>query len=174
MSLHKVDRAGMTGVQVGEGSLVEPRWVLVHPPLSTRIAAGKGPKQLRVGIRSDVEEIRLVELSDGQEEPCVIRGDDSVGSLVFLELRTEAASPVDVMDGLGEIETVDKFVDLAVPRLKPGGKGPWNGPVSPDGRHIICRLIGRPCSGAYLAPGLRPWCHEGWGTSSSQSPPAST
>lgn len=148
VSIYEVDRAGVTGVQVGEGSLVEPRWVLVHPPLSTRIDAGKGPNRLRVGIRSNVEEGPAVEVIDGQEEPRVIRGEESVEPLVGLELRTEAASPVEVMNGLDEIKTVDEFVELAVPLWKPGAKDPRNGQESPDSRHIICRLFRRPCPDA--------------------------
>jgi hypothetical protein len=145
--IYQVDSAGVTGVQVGEGSLVEPRLILVHPPLSYALADDHGPDRLRVGIRSEAERSPAVEVIDGRESPKVIGRTASDLPLVGLELRTAAASPFDVMNGFSRVNSRDELVNLAVPLLEAGGVKGWNDdPDDPgDSRNVFCRLCGWPC-----------------------------
>lgn len=145
VSIYQVNGAGQTGLQVGEGSLVLPRSVLVHPPLSDQIATTGNPGELRVGISSKDGNRRLVEVIDGLGPARVLASTASTGALVGLELRTQANSPVDVMTGIfdpvnimtGKLDPVniitnnfkvdaDKLVELVVPLLQSNATQGWN------------------------------------------------
>jgi hypothetical protein len=102
VSIYEVDEWATTGPWVGQGSLVNPGIVLVHPPLSDRIVGGEGPKRLRVGIfpsQHDTPTGQFVEVLDVWGEPRVLRkkaveGAAEGAAVVALELRTPARSPV--------------------------------------------------------------------------------
>lgn len=147
VSIYQVDSSGVTGAHVGEGSLVGPRYVLVHPPLNERIAAGFGTSRLRVGIWSEANEDRAVEIVDGWQEARVIGEKDGVGSLVGLELRTAVRAPVDVMKGLGNARSVQDVLDIAVPVLKSNDPNDWNteGPHEPRIGDIVRCLLFNDC-----------------------------
>lgn len=148
VAIYEVDGEGVTGARVGAGSLVDEQLVLLHPPLSAEIDDGHGPQRLRAGIRSDLGENLLVEVIDGQGAPKVLGAKDTVGPLVALELRTAATSPVDVMNGLRRVGTMDELVDLAVPLLASEETDGWNGSgqgVAQGAANVFCRICGWPC-----------------------------
>ena len=101
VSIYEVDEWAATGPWAGQGSLVNPGIVLVHPPLSDRIVGGEGPKRLRVGIfpsQQDSPTGQFVEVLDVWGEPRVLRSIVEAGAegatIVALELRMPARSPV--------------------------------------------------------------------------------
>lgn len=97
VSIYEVDEWATTGPWAGQGSLVNPGIILVHPPLSDRIVEGKGPKRLRVGIFPSQElpgSAQVVEVIDVWGEPHILRQSPPEGpAVVALELRTPARSP---------------------------------------------------------------------------------
>lgn len=142
VSVYDVDEAGMTGARVGVGSLVAPRGVLIHPPLSNAIADGHGPRRLRLGIHSEPDGSALVEVIDGREEPRVLGVKEGVGPLVCLELRTEAALRIDVMNGIWAVTTMEDLVELAVPVLASSSTDGWNEDPPPDpANNPFCMLL---------------------------------
>lgn len=154
VSIHEVDEAGLTGPRVGEGSLIAPLWVLVHPPLSVAlsadIAAEKGPMQLRVGLRSDPAAGPLIEIIDAQE--AVVFGalePDRPGGparpLVGVKLRTQAVSPHDRPRMLSGVGNVDAFVALVVPVLESGDPNKWTGGDDKTRNVFLCGLLGIFC-----------------------------
>lgn len=104
VSIYEVDEWAATGPWVGQGSLVNSGIVLVHPPLSSPIAAGEGPTRLRVGVRPAVEDSasgEFVEVIDVYGTPRTLWQDAAAGlALVALELRTPALSPVYTVPGV--------------------------------------------------------------------------
>lgn len=131
--IYQVDGAGSTGARVGEGSLVDPRLVFVHPPLSDTIAGGRGPRRFRVGIRSDADGTPFVAVADGLEDPVVIGTVEDVGPLVGLILDGTSGAPCDRLNGVRELETVEQLVTHAVPRLRCYSEDDWNCDRDDDG-----------------------------------------
>lgn len=97
VSIHEVDECAATGPWVGQGSLVNPGIVLVHPPLSNRIVAEEGPQRLRVGIyvaERDEGSSGIAEVIDVSGEPHVLwQSTDPGMAIVALELHRDAQSP---------------------------------------------------------------------------------
>jgi hypothetical protein len=144
VSIYEVDEAGGTGPQVGEGSLVAPRGVLIHPALSNAIADGHGPQKLRVGIRSANAADPRVEVIDGREAPQLLGVKKGVGPLVGLELQVEAASQIDVIKGMWDGMTMEDLVELAVPVLASSSTEGWNDSTTPGiapYSRVFCRLL---------------------------------
>jgi hypothetical protein len=96
--IYRVDDAGGTGARVGRGSLVDPMLVLVHPPLSDRIAQRQGPRRLRVGIVSPGEDgdVEVIDIEEVHSEP----GPSAAETLVGLELKWPASAPTDEVAGI--------------------------------------------------------------------------
>lgn len=109
VSIYEVDEEGTTGPWIGQGTLVLPQLVLVHPPLSAQIANGKTVQQSRVGICAPTTEAFLgarataktVEIIDVIGQPRVFWTEEASGQvLVGLDLRTPARSPVDKLPNI--------------------------------------------------------------------------
>ncbi len=146
--IYEVDDTGMSGPQVGEGTLIKPRGVLVHPPLSHEIRTGSVSKRLRVEIRSNNQETHPVELIDVKGDPHIIGENQGVGPLVGLELSTPSTSPVDRMTGVSRARTAEKFVTFAAPRLTSDDPRVWNHWSIFDFvffSDIVCSMIPRWC-----------------------------
>jgi len=146
VSIYEVDAAGQTGAPVGEGSLIAPFWVFIHPPLSKDIAAGLGPRRVRLGLRSDPASGPLVEVIDGADEPTLIGVKESVGPLVAVKLRVEAKSPYDEIRGLARAQSMDQLVEIAVSALESQGPDKWGpsghpGSPLPMSNVLLCQLF---------------------------------
>lgn len=143
-AIYEVDASGMTGPRVGEGTLIAPLWVLVHPPLSVNIAAGTGPTRFRAGLRSDPATGPLIEIIDAEE--AVVIGVTAVGRpLVGVKLRTRAVSPLDRSRELSEARNVDELVERVVPLLESGDSGQWGRGDDKNRNVFLCGLFGILC-----------------------------
>lgn len=97
VSIYEVNESAATGSWVGQGSLVNPGIVLVHPPLSNRIVAKEGPQRLRVGIyvaERDEGSSGIAEVIDVSGEPHILwQSTDPEMAVVALEMSRRAQSP---------------------------------------------------------------------------------
>lgn len=105
VSIYGVDETGATGAQLGSGTLIGPVLVLLHPPLSRRLAGSGNSTRLRVGIARAGTAPHDVEVIDGSDIYQAVH--DSGEPLVALELRQPTSAPVELVfppsDDGGEI-----------------------------------------------------------------------
>jgi hypothetical protein len=104
VSIYEVDQSGDTGAQVGTGSLIEMRLVLVHPPLSRDLARGgvNPPPRLRLAVGSLDAETSVVEVIDADDVAVIVAPDDE--PLVGLKLVRPARSAVNELMPAGEAD----------------------------------------------------------------------
>jgi hypothetical protein len=133
VSIYEVDETQATGGWAGQGSLVAPNVVLVHPPLSRRIAEEKGPIRLRVGIVPGEDprtSSSFAEVIDVEGKPYVPWREDPTTDqvIVALELRTPAQSPEYEIPGLdSECSPEDNF-RVAAEHVKQLSQRDWRHP----------------------------------------------
>ncbi|WP_280394709.1 hypothetical protein [Nocardia brasiliensis] len=84
--VYAVDAAGATGEVLGAGTLIEPEFVLVDPPLNQALA--QQPRLLRVGVFA--AEDGIAEVIDVAR----VRVVPDAAELVLLELAAFSAAPV--------------------------------------------------------------------------------
>jgi hypothetical protein len=135
VSIYEVDDAGATGRWLGSASLVQPELVLVHPPLSDRLAGSdRAPASLRVGIvaQPDAEGIEIVETRGTHVGAADAGG--SATPIVVLELARPSSFPPEPLppytDGEGLAEVLRAHLDglPEQPRRRPGAamrSSPW-------------------------------------------------
>lgn len=154
VSLYEVDEWATTGPWAGQGSLVEPTLVLVHPPLSNRIADGRGPMRLRTGITQVLDVPGsdaatpgvLVEVIDVMGEPRVLRGSTSEqpAAVVGLELRTPARAVPERFPGPGPKMSQDEFLAQTAKYLQERSEDDW-APWDERDPTPFCKMFGLGC-----------------------------
>lgn len=92
VSVYEVDASGQTGANLGTGSLIDPRLVLVHPPLSKLLASAGVGVSLRVGIGAD----DLVEVIDVRGVHVDLEQDDQ--PLVAIALKRSASAATEILE----------------------------------------------------------------------------
>lgn len=100
VSIYSVDETGATGAQVGSGTLIGPVLVLVHPPLSRRLAGGENSMRLRVGIAPAGPPPNTVDFIDSSD--IHVATDDNREPLVALELLQPTAAPIESLFPAGD------------------------------------------------------------------------
>jgi hypothetical protein len=128
--VYETDETGTTTAWAGQGSLVAPTLVLVHPPLSSRIAAGACSARFRVGIvPSDTETTSssFAEVIDVEGEPYISwKGDiETDRVIVALELGTPSQSPEYEVPGLESNRSSEDNFRIMAEHLKELAQSDW-------------------------------------------------
>lgn len=100
VSIYSVDETGTTGAQVGSGTLIGPVLVLLHPPLSRRLAGGENSRRLRAGIAPAGTTPAAVDFIDAGE--IHVATGDHPEPLVALELLRSTSAPVESLFPAGD------------------------------------------------------------------------
>lgn len=152
VSIFEVEEGAATGPWVGQGSLVNPGIVLVHPPLSNLVVAGEGPKQLRVGMyiaEGHAGSGGIAEVIDVSGEPRVLwQSTDPQMAVVALELNRKAQSP---QCEIPEVRWTDhnehdfeKIARYLQDQSNSDPKSVWGFKIEPY-HALWCRLFPRTC-----------------------------
>ena len=130
VSVYGVDEAGATSALLGSGTLIDPVFVLLHPPLSQRLAGGENSVRLRAGIASNGTDPGIVEVIDGDK--LHVSPSHTPEPLVALELLRPTAAPVAPLSPVGD--DAEATADLLVKYLAclPDTNRDPSGPTSTD------------------------------------------
>ena len=134
VSIYGVDDTGATSALLGSGTLIDPVFVLLHPPLGQRLAGSGNSIRLRAGIASTGTDAGLVEVIDGDK--LHVSPNQGPEPLVALELRQPAAAPVAPLSPVGDdaeaaTELLVQYL-ASLPDSGPDGGHPGLGPASTD------------------------------------------
>lgn len=149
--VYEVDAEGGTGARAGTGSLIDPLFVLIHPPLSLQLANQPPATKFRLGIGSPANDGGVIEVIDVREIDVYEHGGVPLAA-VSLARPSAAAFGAVVPDGtepgeadlvralttyLDEATTSDAVAPAAQPGDLPGAPTPFNS--------WICRVFPKLC-----------------------------